>query len=125
MHLGNWAVAKESGKPVHEMHNVYTQPETIAAFNKIGEFPDGAILVKEVREANTDQLTTGHSGWATNVKIWFVMIKDRKQRFKESDHWGDGWGCIRCASREPVFQTPWRQPNSLNAPTCLGSLSVS
>ena len=24
VHLGNWAVAKESGKPVHEMHNVYT-----------------------------------------------------------------------------------------------------
>jgi hypothetical protein len=26
------------------------------------------------------------------MKIWFVMIKDRKERFEDSDHWGDGWG---------------------------------
>jgi hypothetical protein len=100
-HLGNWAVAKKPGKTVHEMHDVYTQPETIVAFNKTGEFPDGAVLVKEVRETKADQLTTGHSAWSTDIKIWFVMIKDRKERFEDSDHWGDGWGWALFEAKDP------------------------
>ncbi len=91
-HLGSWAVAKKPGETIHELHGVYTQPETIVAFNKTGKFPDGAVLVKEVRETNADRLTTGHSAWSTDMKIWFVMIKDSKERFKDNDHWGDGWG---------------------------------
>jgi hypothetical protein len=100
-HLGNWAVAKKPSETVHEMHNVYTQPETIAAFNKTGEFPDGAVLVKEVRETKVDGLTTGHSAWSANMKHWFVMIKDRKERFEDSDHWGDGWGWALFEARDP------------------------
>jgi len=83
------------------MHNVYTQPETITAFNKTGEFPDGAVLVKEVRETKVDGLTTGHTAWSTNMKLWFVMIKDRKERFEDSDHWGDGWGWALFEARDP------------------------
>jgi hypothetical protein len=124
-HIGSWAVAKKEGKPIHEMHDVYTQPETIAAFQKTGEFPDGAVLVKEVHNAQADGLTTGHAAWSTDIKIWFVMIKDRKERFKDSDDWGDGWGwalfeakdrsknvsagydssCISC--HVPVEDTDW------------------
>jgi len=100
-HLGNWAVAKKPGKTIHEMHDVYTQPESIVAFNKTGEFPDGAVLVKEVRETKADQLTTGHSAWSTDIKIWFVMIKDRKERFGNSDHWGDGWGWALFEAKDP------------------------
>jgi hypothetical protein len=100
-HLGNWAVAKKPGETVHEMHNVYTQPQTITAFNKSGEFPDGAVLVKEVRVTKSDGLTTGHSAWSTNMKLWFVMIKDRKERFKDSDHWGDGWGWALFEAKDP------------------------
>lgn len=60
-HLGSWAVAKKPGESIHEMHNVYTQRENIAAYKKTGEFPDGAVLVKEVRNTKADRLTTGHS----------------------------------------------------------------
>ena len=101
-HLGSWAVAKKKGETIHEMHNVYTQPESIAAYNKTGEFPDGAVLVKEVRETKADRLTTGHSAWSTKMKIWFVMIKDRKERFKDSDHWGDGWGWALFEAKDPT-----------------------
>lgn len=101
-HLGGWAVAKKSGEQVHEMHDVYTQPETIIAYNKTGEFPDGTVLVKEVRNTQTDELMTGHASWSTNIKIWFVMIKDRKQRFKNSDHWGDGWGWALFEAKDPT-----------------------
>lgn len=100
-HLGNWAVAKQPGNTIHEMHDVYTQPETIDAFNETGEFPDGAVLVKEVRETKADQLTTGHSAWSTDMKLWFVMIKDRKERFGNSDHWGDGWGWALFEAKDP------------------------
>jgi hypothetical protein len=101
-HLGNWAVAKKPGETIHEMHDVYTQPENIVEFNKTGQFPDGAVLVKEVRETKADQLTTGHSAWSTDMKIWFVMIKDRKERFKDSDHWGDGWGWALFEAKDPT-----------------------
>lgn len=101
-HLGSWAVARKRGSDVHEMHDVYTQRESIAAFNKTGEFPDGAVLVKEVRKTKTDRLTTGHAAWATDMKIWFVMIKDQKGRFKDNDHWGEGWGWALFEAKDPT-----------------------
>ena len=67
-HLGSWAVAKKEGETIHEMHDVYTQPETIAAYNKTGEFPDGTVLVKEVHRTKTDELNTGHASWSTDIK---------------------------------------------------------
>jgi len=101
-HLGSWAVARKRGSDVFEMHDVYTPAETIAAYNKTGEFPDGAVLVKEVRKSSSDRLTTGHSAWSTDVKIWFVMIKDQKERFEENDHWGDGWGWALFEAKDPT-----------------------
>ena len=101
VHLGDWAVAKKPGEAIHEIHNVYTQPETIGAFNKTGQFPDGTVLVKEVRKTEQGRLTTGHAAWSTDVKIWFVMIKDRKKRFDDSEHWGDGWGWALFEAEDP------------------------
>lgn len=101
-HLGGWAVARKSGSDVHEIHDVYTQRETVAAFNKTGEFPDGAVLVKEVRKSTTDRLTTGHAAWSTDMKNWFVMIKDQKGRFEDNDHWGEGWGWALFEANDPT-----------------------
>jgi len=101
-HLGSWAVAKKTGETIHEMHDVYTPAETITAYNKTGEFPDGAVLVKEVHETKADRLTTGHAAWSTDIKIWFVMIKDRKERFEDNDHWGDGWGWALFEAKDPT-----------------------
>ena len=101
-HLGNWAAAKKKGEDIFEMHDVYTQPETITAYNKTGEFPDGAVLVKEVRNSKSKRLTTGHAAWATDMKVWFVMIKDRKGRFKGNDHWGEGWGWALFEAKDPT-----------------------
>ena len=51
--LGTWGVATdEEGKVGSKgFHNVYTQPESVAAFRKTGKFPDGAVLVKELLKA--------------------------------------------------------------------------
>jgi len=92
--LGTWAHAKVEGGPgLHEYHVVYTQPETIKYYKKKGRFPDGAVLVKELLNAETMSMTTGPAvGHATTITGWFVLVRDTKGRYKNSPLWGDGWG---------------------------------
>ena len=92
--LGTWGVAGDEDGQVGSkgFHNVYTQPETIAAFRSTGRFPDGAVFVKELLKAKTDSMTTGEISYATETDGWFVMIKDTKGRFAGNKLWGDGWG---------------------------------
>jgi hypothetical protein len=52
-------VAADQGKGSKELHDVYASPGTIAAYRRDGKFPDGAVLVKEVFEAATGEMTTG------------------------------------------------------------------
>ena len=90
--LGSWAVASDKGQGSKELHVVYASPETIAAYRKEGRFPDGAVLVKEVFRAATEDMTTGTVSHADTLKGWFVMMKDDKGRFPGNKLWGDGWG---------------------------------
>jgi hypothetical protein len=91
--LGSWAVAAdEGGRDSKELHVVYASPGTIAAYRSDGRFPDGAVLVKEVFQAATGQKTTGTVSHAGNLKGWFVMMKDAKNRYAGNSLWGDGWG---------------------------------
>lgn len=92
--LGTWAHANTEGEPgSKEFHNVYTQPETIDYYKKHRAFPDGAVLVKELLNTKTMEMTTGpHTSHATSIKGWFVLVRDTKGRYKNSKLWGDGWG---------------------------------
>lgn len=92
VHLGTIAVAPKKDQPVGELHETYTRKEDLKAFQRDGKFPDGAVLVKAVRAATGEKLTTGEASYAAEVKVWFVMVKDAKGRFKGNDLWGDGWG---------------------------------
>ena len=92
VHLGSIAVATKAGEPVDELHGTYARAEDILEFQKAGKFPDGAILVKDVRSTKSEALTTGDANYAAEVKVWFVMVKDDKDRFKGNDLWGNGWG---------------------------------
>jgi cytochrome c len=92
VHLGTVAVAPKPDQPVNELHGTYTRTEDLAAFLRDGKFPDGAVLVKDVRTTSNSKLTTGAAAYGADVKVWFVMIKDSKGRFPENDLWGDGWG---------------------------------
>ena len=104
MHLGTYAVATKPDQPVDEMHNVYARPEDVRAYRRDGKFPDGAVLVKEVTRVGSEKLTTGQSHWSTDIKLWFVMIKDAKGRFPGNDLWGDGWGWALFLANEPAQQ---------------------
>ena len=99
-------MATKPDQPLDEMHVVYARPEDVRAYRRDGKFPDGATLVKEVTRVGSEKLTTGQSHWATDIKLWFVMIKDAKGRFPGNDLWGDGWGWALFLAKEPA-QT-WR-----------------
>lgn len=124
VHLGSWAVPARTD-PGSGFHDVYTQRETVEYYKKNKKFPDGAVLVKEIREAIWGEMATGHVVYAGDTDTWFVMVKDDKKRFPGNPNWGDGWGwalfkasdpsknaskdykkdCIPC--HEPAKDTDW------------------
>lgn len=90
-HLGSWYVP---GGDASGFHDVYADTESVSAFRRDGKFPDGAVLVKELRGAESGNFTTGDnvSYSKAGVKQWFVMVKDSQNRFAGNPAWGDGWG---------------------------------
>lgn len=98
--LGTWSIAGEdvkqsaaaSGHGAAALHNVYTQPGTVEAFRNTGKFPDGAVLIKELLNTETAQMTTGKVSRANKNEGWFIMVKDTTNRFPDNKLWGDGWG---------------------------------
>lgn len=90
--LGSLAVAADKGQGSKQMHVVYASPGAATAYRKLGHFPDGAVLVKEVFDTDTAGMTTGTVSHATTLKGWFVMVKDSRHAHPKSKLWGDGWG---------------------------------
>jgi Cytochrome P460 len=88
-HLGSWVVV-DAKAPGHGFHDVYAQPEAVLTFQKTGKFPDGTVLVKEIRKINSGKMTTGEATWAGDNAVWFVMIKDTLGRFKGNPNWSEG-----------------------------------
>lgn len=88
--LGTWVV--NGGDGASGMHIVYTQPGVAEIFQRTGEFPDGAVLVKELRAAATEDMTTGKVSYASELEGWFVMVKDKGGRYADNPLWGNGWG---------------------------------
>jgi hypothetical protein len=90
--IGSWAVAADD-KGSKEIHSVYASPGAVEGYLKTGHFQDGAVLVKEVFEAKTGEMTTGTVSHADNIKGWFVMVRDSKNVAHPGNPlWGDGWG---------------------------------
>ena len=99
--LGAYTVLDPKG---NEMHYTYASPGTAEYYRKNGRFADGTVLVKEVLATSHAQLTTGDAHWATDTKVWFVMIKDDKGRYRDNPLWGDGWGWALFKSDAPDTQ---------------------
>lgn len=90
--LGTWSVAGDPGKGAKQLHVVYTSPGTIEAFRKTGHFPEGAVIVKEVYDATTKEMTTGTVSREDKLAGWFLMVRDTKNDYAGNKLWGDGWG---------------------------------
>ncbi|MDD5323397.1 MAG: cytochrome P460 family protein [Methylococcales bacterium] len=91
--IGTFSVAggDQSGGQA-QFHQVYLDPDSVEHYRRTREFPDGAILIKELQKTRATKMTTGHASFWDDDAGWFVMIKDTKDRFKDSGLWGDGWG---------------------------------
>jgi Cytochrome P460 len=87
--LGTYAVLDPKG---NQMHFTYASPGAAGYYRKHGQFADGTVLVKEVFGTDHSQMTTGDAHWASGTKVWFILIKDEKNRFPNNPLWGDGWG---------------------------------
>ena len=88
--LGTYTV--ELDPKGEEMHVTYASPGAAQYYRKTGKFADGTVLVKEVLGTDHVPMTTGDAHWASGTKVWFVMIKDDKNRYPNNPLWGDGWG---------------------------------
>ena len=97
--LGSWTVIADSA--AESIHTVYTQPGSVERFRLDGKFPDGTVLVKEVREAATADMTTGRVARNGDLLHWFVMIKDAHDRYKGNPLWGNGWGWALFLADDP------------------------
>jgi hypothetical protein len=104
-YLGSWAVAADNGAGSKEMHIVYASPGAIAAFKRIGHFPQGTVLVKEVRETTTAPMTTGTVSHPTKLKGWFVAVRDVENSHPGNKLWGDGWGWSWFDADKPLHTT--------------------
>ena len=99
--LGAYTVLDPKG---NQMHMTYASPGAAEAYRKTGKFPDGTVLVKEVFGTEHAQMTTGDAHWASGTKVWFVLIKDDRGRYKDKTLWGDGWGWALFKSDAPDKQ---------------------
>ncbi len=99
-HLGAWVVTSTAAAgqrldqtgPGAGIHTTYTQLASLKAYKKDGKWPDGAMLVMEVRALTWDDMPTGHVIVEGEPVKWLVMVKDAKGRFPGNPNWGDGWG---------------------------------
>lgn len=103
--LGSWHIAPKKGiddsAGAAGFHNVYMQASAVKSYRETGEFPDGAVIVKELLKSETGDLTTGEVSWATEIEGWFVMVKDTEGRFPNSPLWGNGWGWVLFNANDP------------------------
>ena len=87
--LGAYTVLDPKG---NQMHDTYASPGAAEYYRRNKKFADGTVLVKEVHGTDHAAMTTGDAHWATDMKVWFVLIKDAEGRFKNNPLWGNGWG---------------------------------
>ena len=104
MHLGTYATASKPEGAVDQVHAVYARPKDVIAYRKSGKFPDGAVIVKDVQHVASALLKTGRATWSTDTDVWFVMIKDSRNRFANNELWGDGWGWALFSGKDPEKQ---------------------
>jgi hypothetical protein len=99
-YLGAWALPQNLPEGFHD---VFTQPGIVEAYKKnSNKFPDGAVLVKGVRSAKSASMTTGPNVLSADKEVlWFVMIKDDKNRFPDNPNWGEGWGWALFYAKDP------------------------
>jgi len=71
-----------------EFHNVYIDPVSWEHWKKLGEFPDGTIIVKELVSVGSKQAPSGNGYFQGEYIGLEAMVKSRQQFPKEPGNWG-------------------------------------
>lgn len=89
--LGSWFLDfKEQKNKL--MQHVYTRKQDVVEYQQTGQWPDGAVLIKEQIKVVNSDIGVAVESYAGKTNGFFVMIKDRQNRFPDNPLWGDGWG---------------------------------
>lgn len=103
MHLANRVVLDADG--VEELHAVYAQCSSIDACRATGRFPEGTVLITEVRKAVLDTPTTSKAESGDRVIFWLVMIKDSQGRSAANSIGAEDWGRALFVAEDPTRDT--------------------
>lgn len=92
--------------PFPEYHNVYVQPDALRAYRKSGEWPEGTIMLKELRlsEAGTNPdgsaVEPSGRGYFPAARNGIdISVRDSK-RFKDTN----GWGFFNFGHHAPPYE---------------------
>ena len=99
--LGTYFVLDPKG---NQMHLTYASPGAADYYRRNKKFADGTVLVKEVFGTDHAQMTTSDAHWAKDSKVWFVLIKDSKDRYPHNPLWGKRLGLALFKSNAPNKQ---------------------
>lgn len=71
-----------------EFHNVYIDPVSWEYWKKLGEFPDGTIIVKELVSVGSKQAPSGNGYFQGEYIGLEAMVKSGQRFPKEPGNWG-------------------------------------
>ncbi|MDX2040777.1 MAG: cytochrome P460 family protein [Acidobacteriota bacterium] len=70
-----------------EFHNVYVDPASWSEYKKSGEFPDGAVIVKELVSVGSKAASSGKGYFMGEFVGLEAAVKDSKRFPKEANGW--------------------------------------
>lgn len=94
--------------PFPEFHNVYIHPADYAHFRRTGEFPDGAVLIKELVSVGSKEASSGAGYFMGEFIGLEAAVKDSK-RFKSDPGY---WGYFSFGHSYPLAEASAKQPVS-------------
>lgn len=91
--LGTFSIAGDTTiSGAKELHVVYIAKDKLQRYYATGQFAEGTMLIKDVRAAKTETLTTGTASFGGDLLGRFVMVKLASNgSTARSPRFGDGW----------------------------------
>lgn len=101
--LGTFIHLDDNG--AKQINVVYTQPETVTAYRETGKFPEGAVIIKELRQGITTAEGDTKVSSLGALNGWFTLIKPPTANAPQGPLWGDGWGWAKFDANAPDATT--------------------
>lgn len=70
-----------------EFHHIYASPATYEAVKETGEFPEGAMVAKELSTVAGKEASSGHGYFEGDLFALAIMVKD-SHKYPDTEGWG-------------------------------------